>query len=70
MWTRTTNQIEEEIKKSLDRYGGVYMMANSGAKGNISQIRQMAGMTGPDDRSFGTHYPVPDQGQLPGRACR
>src|SRR3990170_3453816 len=30
----------------LDRYGGVYMMATSGAKGNISQITQMAGMRG------------------------
>ncbi|MCX7911583.1 MAG: DNA-directed RNA polymerase subunit beta' [Dehalococcoidales bacterium] len=46
IWTETTNRITSTIQNSLDRYGGVYMMATSGAKGNISQIRQMAGMRG------------------------
>ncbi|MBL7209272.1 MAG: DNA-directed RNA polymerase subunit beta' [Dehalococcoidia bacterium] len=45
-WTETTEKITETISQSLDRYGGVYMMATSGAKGNISQIKQMAGMRG------------------------
>ena len=30
----------------MDRSGGIYMMSTSGAKGNISQIKQMAGMRG------------------------
>ena len=34
------------IQRRLEEYGGVYIMAVSGAKGNISQIRQMAGMRG------------------------
>ena len=46
VWTETTERITEMVSQSLDRYGGVYMMATSGAKGNISQIRQMAGMRG------------------------
>jgi DNA-directed RNA polymerase subunit beta' len=46
IWTETTNLITSTIQSNLDRYGGVYMMATSGAKGNISQIRQMAGMRG------------------------
>jgi len=46
VWTETTDKITETISQSLNRYGGVYMMANSGAKGNISQIRQMAGIRG------------------------
>ncbi|UCD10339.1 MAG: DNA-directed RNA polymerase subunit beta', partial [Dehalococcoidales bacterium] len=45
-WTDTTNKIADAISDSLDHYGGIYMMANSGAKGNISQIRQMAGLRG------------------------
>ncbi|MFC1990765.1 DNA-directed RNA polymerase subunit beta' [Chloroflexota bacterium] len=45
-WIETTDNITNTISNTLDRYGGVYMMANSGAKGNISQIRQMAGMRG------------------------
>ena len=46
IWTETTDKITDIVSQSLDRYGGVYMMATSGAKGNISQIRQMAGMRG------------------------
>jgi DNA-directed RNA polymerase subunit beta' len=45
-WTETTDKIADAISHSLDRYGGIYMMATSGAKGNISQINQMAGMRG------------------------
>jgi DNA-directed RNA polymerase subunit beta' len=45
-WMETTDQITHTISDNLDRYGGIYMMATSGAKGNISQIRQMAGMRG------------------------
>ncbi len=46
VWTETVDRITNAISESLDHYGGVYMMAASGAKGNISQIRQMAGMRG------------------------
>ena len=46
VWMETTDDITNTISNTLDRYGGIYMMANSGAKGNISQIRQMAGMRG------------------------
>ncbi|TET67911.1 MAG: DNA-directed RNA polymerase subunit beta', partial [Dehalococcoidia bacterium] len=46
VWTETTDKITDAISESLDRYGSIYMMATSGAKGNISQIRQMAGIRG------------------------
>ncbi len=46
VWMEATDKILEDVSKSLDRYGPIYMMATSGAKGNISQIRQMAGMRG------------------------
>jgi DNA-directed RNA polymerase subunit beta' len=46
VWMETTDRITDIISQILDRYGGIYMMATSGAKGNISQIRQMAGMRG------------------------
>jgi DNA-directed RNA polymerase subunit beta' len=46
VWMEATDKITEDISQSLDPYGSVYMMATSGAKGNISQIRQMAGMRG------------------------
>ncbi len=46
VWMKATEQITDAISKGLDTAGNVYMMATSGAKGNISQIRQMAGMRG------------------------
>lgn len=46
VWMDATDKIREDVESSLDRYGPIYMMATSGAKGNISQIRQMAGMRG------------------------
>jgi DNA-directed RNA polymerase subunit beta' len=46
VWTDTTGKIQSAIEDSLNRYGGLYIMANSGAKGNIGQITQMAGMRG------------------------
>ncbi len=45
-WMETTDRITNTISDTLNRYGGIYMMATSGAKGNISQITQMAGMRG------------------------
>jgi DNA-directed RNA polymerase subunit beta' len=46
IWNETTDKLTQIISQNLDRYGGIYMMATSGAKGNITQIRQMAGMRG------------------------
>jgi DNA-directed RNA polymerase subunit beta' len=46
VWTDTGDKIKAAVSDSLDRRGGIYMMATSGAKGNISQITQMAGMRG------------------------
>ncbi|MHC1578340.1 MAG: DNA-directed RNA polymerase subunit beta' [Dehalococcoidia bacterium] len=46
VWMEATDKVTEDISETLDPYGSVYMMATSGAKGNISQITQMAGMRG------------------------
>ena len=46
IWSETTDAVQKAIEDHLDRYGSIYMMASSGAKGNIAQIRQMAGMRG------------------------
>ncbi len=46
VWSKTTEEVKRTIQEQLDRYGSVYTMATSGAKGNISQITQMAGMRG------------------------
>jgi len=46
VWRDTTDKVQKIIQSRLSEYGGVYIMAVSGAKGNISQISQMAGMRG------------------------
>jgi len=46
VWMETTDKVTEATQKSLDPLSGLYMMATSGAKGNMTQIRQMAGMRG------------------------
>ena len=46
IWTETSDEMTSVIEEQLPTYGGVYLMAISGAKGNIAQIKQMAGMRG------------------------
>ncbi|HEY7268982.1 MAG TPA: DNA-directed RNA polymerase subunit beta', partial [Dehalococcoidia bacterium] len=45
-WNQATEDLTSVIQKHLPEYGSVFLMATSGAKGNIAQIRQMAGMRG------------------------
>jgi len=46
IWNDTTERVTKAVGEALDRFGPVYMMMTSGAKGNIQQLRQMAGMRG------------------------
>jgi DNA-directed RNA polymerase subunit beta' len=46
IWTDTTEKIEQTISARMPEYGSLNYMASSGTKGNITQIRQMAGMRG------------------------
>ena len=47
LWTKTTDKVTEKLMaNTMDKFNPVYMMANSGARGNKQQIRQLAGMRG------------------------
>ena len=46
VWTQATQGITESISETMDEYGSINLMVSSGAKGNIAQVRQMAGMRG------------------------
>ncbi|MEE0308584.1 MAG: DNA-directed RNA polymerase subunit beta' [Slackia isoflavoniconvertens] len=46
IWNDTTEEIGEAMAANFDQYNPIYMMADSGARGNIKQIRQLAGMRG------------------------
>jgi DNA-directed RNA polymerase subunit beta' len=48
-WNSTSEQLKDEVVrnfKATDRLNSVYMMAFSGARGNLSQVRQLVGMRG------------------------
>ncbi len=46
IWNRTRDELQADIATRLKGQNSVYMMADSGAKGNMNQISQMAGMRG------------------------
>ena len=46
IWNEATRNVTNALITTLARFNPVYMMANSGARGNIQQIRQLAGMRG------------------------
>ena len=46
VWEDATNRVAEALTENLDQYNNIKMMADSGARGSIKQIRQLAGMRG------------------------
>ena len=46
LWDRATNEVGEALYAHLEEMNPIFMMANSGARGSFSQIRQLAGMRG------------------------
>jgi len=45
-WTKTTEDVANALMDSLDKFNPINMMADSGARGSKSQIKQLAGMRG------------------------
>ncbi len=46
VWKETTDAVTAELRKDADDFNPIWMMANSGARGSIDQIKQLAGMRG------------------------
>jgi DNA-directed RNA polymerase subunit beta' len=46
IWTEARGEVATAVQKGLGRQNPLYMMADSGARGNFNQISQMAGMRG------------------------
>ena len=45
-WEKTTKDVTDALQGNLDKFNPIYMMADSGARGSMAQIRQLAGMRG------------------------
>ena len=46
IWEQTTKDIVAALQNKFDRYNPIKMMSDSGARGNMTQMRQLAGMRG------------------------
>ena len=46
IWAEATEKVTKDMMDNLDEFNPVYMMANSGARGSIAQMRQLGGMRG------------------------
>jgi len=46
IWTQTKEKVTQKMLEGLGKFNPVYMMAISGARGNVAQLSQLAGMRG------------------------
>lgn len=59
IWEKATSDVATALQKNLDKYNPVFMMADSGARGSMSQIRQLSGMRGLIANTSGATIEIP-----------
>jgi DNA-directed RNA polymerase subunit beta' len=59
IWNKTTDDVGEAMNDNFDHFNPIYMMANSGARGDMKQIRQLAGMRGLMSDPKGNYIEIP-----------
>ena len=59
IWEKATDDVTAALQANLGRYNPIFMMADSGARGSISQIRQLAGMRGLIANTSGKTIEIP-----------
>jgi len=58
-WEKTTEDVTNALQANMDRYNPVFMMADSGARGSMKQIRQLTGMRGLMANTAGRTIEIP-----------
>ena len=58
-WEQTTKDVTAALQDCLDEFNPIYMMADSGARGSMAQIRQLAGMRGLIANTAGKTIEIP-----------
>ena len=58
-WEKTTKDVTSALQNCLDEFNPIYMMADSGARGSMAQIRQLAGMRGLIANTAGKTIEIP-----------
>ena len=64
VWRETTDEITAALQDSLGEFNPVYMMSQSGARGSMSQIKQLAGMRGNMTDTSGRTIEIPIKSNL------
>ena len=59
IWNDATDRVTEAFQKNLDKFNPIYMMADSGARGSINNLRQLAGMRGLIANTSGKTIEIP-----------
>ena len=59
IWNKATDEVTAALQENLDPYNPINMMADSGARGSINQIRQLAGMRGLIANTSGSTIEMP-----------
>ena len=59
VWEKATDDVTAKLQDNLDRFNPIYKMADSGARGSMSQIRQLAGMRGLIANTSGKTIEIP-----------
>lgn len=59
VWEKVTNDVTEAMKDNFDDLNPIYMMAQSGARGNMNQLRQIAGIRGLMANTSGKAVEIP-----------
>ena len=59
IWNGATDDVTTALKNDLGKYNPIFMMADSGARGSINQIRQLAGMRGLIANTSGSTIEMP-----------
>ena len=59
IWNATTEAVSQALQDNMDPFNPIYMMSDSGARGSISQLRQLAGMRGLIANTSGRTIEVP-----------
>ena len=59
VWEKATSDVTEAMKANFDDLNPIYMMAQSGARGNMNQLRQIAGMRGLMANTSGKAVEIP-----------
>ncbi len=59
VWNRTTEDVTHALQEGFSTYNPIKIMADSGARGSMTQMRQLAGMRGPMFATNGKTMEIP-----------